>query len=554
MSIVADEYLQTVEVPTWGDLVFRNLPVRPDAVLLVFPGRRVTYAEFAEAVIARARSLAALGLKRGDHIGIIMPSSVEYLELLFAAASIGVVSVVVNSRYRSHELSYVVENADLRVVFTAGRVAEELDYAERLCETFPALREAQDKERLRLVEAPLLEKIVLFDEARPGFIGQADFEARGEAVDVREVHRRRHDVRLSDALLMMYTSGTTSLPKGCLLSHESVVRTVQHVARCYRMTPEDRYWTPLPLFHMGSLNPLGAVLWTGGAFLCSPRFEAGQALEMLEAEKATLAFLAFPAIINDLVAHPDIATRDLSGIRAMMSSAAVQPVAVRRRLVEAFPDVIQTGMYGMTEGGGASSCTAVDDGPDAGLRALGRPFPGVSVKIIREDGSEADVGEVGEILFDGYGTFKCYYRNPEKTAETFYDGWIHSGDLGSINSHGELMFHGRAKDMLKVGGENVASAEIEEFMHQHPAVKLCQVVGAPDDRLAEVPAAFIELHEGATASAEELIAFCNGRISAFKVPRHVRFVTEWPLTASSKVQKRALAEQIAAECNAVAAE
>jgi fatty-acyl-CoA synthase/long-chain acyl-CoA synthetase len=446
-----------------------------------------------------------------------------------------------------HELGFVLADADIAVLVTS-RGDGEIDYLARLVETFPELGALVAGDPVHVPAAPALRHILLAGP-RPECLTLPDdvLDRLVAAVPPEEVDRRRRAVRVRDPFLMMYTSGTTSRPKGCLLTHEAVVRTVDSVALRYALTAEDRFWSPLPPFHMGTVNPLGAVFLTGGTFLCSPRFDAGLALEMLEREAATLAFLSFPALVNDLVNHPDITGRDLSRLRAIQSNAAVQSPAVRAQLREHFPHVVQTGMYGMTETAGAACCTAVYDPEGSGWHSVGRPMPGVSIRIRRSDGSEADVDEIGEIQISGFGMFEGYHRRPEDTARTIRGGWIHSGDRASMNARGEVMFHGRMKDMLKVGGENVATAEIEDFLAGHPAVLVCQVVGVPHPRLAEVPAAFVECRPGTTVTEQEIVEFCTGRIAGFKIPRHVRVVHDWPRTASGKYQKNVLAERLVSE-------
>jgi len=540
----AEELALAVEVPTWPDIVFRALPARAEDEAIVFPDARHSYGSLAEAIVRRARSLLALGVQRGDKVGILMPNCMAYVELLFATAAIGAVAVVINARYRAYEFRHVLANAEIKVLLTGGRVTDGPDFVERLQEAFPDLAGG---EAIALADLPSLRRMVVFGEDRPGFLGEAGFDGLAARVPAAEVHQRRLAIGLRDPFLIMYTSGTTSLPKGCVLSHEAVVRTSQVKTLRFQLTDADRYWSPLPLFHLGGLNPLGAILLAGGTFLCAPRFEAREAVSALVAERATIAFFAFPAIINDVVAEQERAQADMSGIRAIMSSAAVQPEPVREKLVRLFPNAVQIGTYGMTESAGTISSTAVYDRPGAGLERVGRVAPGMEIRILSEDGETAPTGTIGEIAIRGFALFEGYYNDPAATAAAMRDGWLMSGDLGSFNEHEELMFHGRSKDMFKVGGENVAAAEIEAFVATHPAVKMCQVVAMADARLGEVAAAFVELEAGQNASEEELIAHCRGQLSAFKVPRAVRFVSEWPLTASSKVQKAKLSALLAAD-------
>ncbi len=339
---------------------------------------------------------------------------------------------------------------------------------------------------------------------------------------------------------MMYTSGTTAQPKGCPLSHEQLVRNGINMNReRYFLTPQDRFWAPLPMFHMSAVLPLMCCFDAGATMLSMTRIEPGPALQMLEAERATIAFPAFPTITGDLINHPDFHRRDLSRIRRINN---VAPEHLLRKFQNAFPQAVQTGAYGLTEAGGVVAFNHPDEPLEQRLHSCGAPFPGVETKIVDPGcGAELAAGERGEMLLRGYAVFDGYYRSPEKNAECFVDGWFRTGDLCSVDAEGHISFHGRIKDTLKVGGENVAALEIESFLATHPAIKLAQVIGVPDARLLEVPAAFVELNPGMRVTEQELIEFCVGRIAGFKVPRHVLFVSEWPMS-STKVQKAKLSE------------
>ncbi|TDI61790.1 MAG: AMP-dependent synthetase, partial [Alphaproteobacteria bacterium] len=252
----------------------------------------------------------------------------------------------------------------------------------------------------------------------------------------------------------------------------------------------------------------------------------------------------FPTITNELITHPDFAKTDLSKLRRINN---VAPVDVLRKFQNAFPQAVQTGAFGLTEVGGVIAYNHPDESLETRLHTCGKPFPGIEVRIVDPDTFEDVPANVkGEIICRGYSVFEGYYKSPEKNAEAFKDGWFRTGDLGLLDAEGYIQFHGRIKDMLKVGGENVAAIEIESYLAKHPSVKLAQVIGVPDDRLLEVAAAYIELNPGAKATEQDIINFCKGQIASFKIPRYVRFVTEWPMS-STKVQKFKLKEDFAAE-------
>jgi fatty-acyl-CoA synthase len=289
------------------------------------------------------------------------------------------------------------------------------------------------------------------------------------------------------------------------------------------------------------------ILDLGGAYLTVPHFEPGLALQMLGREGATVAYPSFVTIMQDLINHPTFRDTDLSRLRVMNSNFAVQPEWIKLAVAEAMPQTIQVSTYGMTEAAGTVSTSRLSDSYETRTERCGFPLDEWEVRIVDPDsGQELGTGERGEILLRGPNMLKGYYNAPEKTAEALRDGWFYTGDIGSIDAGGNVMFHGRTKDMLKVGGENVAAAEIEAMLQSHPAVKLAQVVGLPDPRYAEVPAAFVELVDGAEAVEADLIAHCRGKLASFKIPRHVRVVSEWPMS-TSKIQKFRLRESLIEE-------
>ena len=341
---------------------------------------------------------------------------------------------------------------------------------------------------------------------------------------------------------MMYTSGTTAMPKGCPLSHEALVRPAMEAGRTrFELTASDRMWDPLPMFHMSFVLPFVACVDAGAALLSMERFDPGEALSYMAREGTTVNFASFPTITEAFLNHPDYASTPLS-FRLVNN---VAPADMLRSMQERMPFARLISAYGLTEAGGVVAFGEPGDTLEQRTTTSGRPFRGIEVQV-RDLDTDAVVapGERGEILLRGYCLFEGYYKDAAKNAETYTDdGWFRTGDIGCLDPDGRISYLGRSKDMLKVGGENVAAAEIEGFLSQHPAVMLAQVVAAPDAKYVEVPAAFVQLKPGATATADELIDFCRGRIASFKVPRHVRFVDAWPMSAT-KIQKYRLREQL----------
>lgn len=535
-----------IEATTLGDLLLRSAQCHPQRDALVFPDCALTYAELWQAAVTRARSLHALGIGRGDHLGILLPNGPEYIELLLGAVLCGAVAVPINARNKAAELAYVIENADLRGLVTSDAISEYADFGGLLETAFSELQAADDPLALQLPGAPKLEFMVMLGAPRAGFVSEATFDAAADEVSEERIFELRSRVRLSDPCIMMYTSGTTAHPKGCPMSHENLVRNgINMNKERYLLTEEDRFWTPLPMFHMSSILPMVCCFDAGAAMLTMRRFEAGLALEMLERERATIAFPSFPTVTNDLITHPDFPVRDLSRLRRLNN---VAPIDVLRRFQEAFPQAVQTGAYGLTEAGGVIAFNHPDEDLERRLTTCGVPFSGIEVRITdpEDDQRTLPTGERGELWIRGYSVFEGYYRAPEKNAEAFADGWFRTGDLCSLDAAAAIAFHGRIKDMLKVGGENVAAVEIESHLQTHPAIKFAQVIGVPDPRLQEVAAAYVELHEGAALGEQDVIDHCRGQMAGFKVPRYVRFVTTWPMSAT-KVQKHRLREAFASE-------
>jgi acyl-CoA synthetase (AMP-forming)/AMP-acid ligase II len=314
----------------------------------------------------------------------------------------------------------------------------------------------------------------------------------------------------------------------------------------FRIGEDDRIWDPLPLFHMSALGPLLYCANLGATFVSMTHFEPDAALEQIEREEATWLYPVFPPITMGLIKDPSFGARDLSRVRGLMTVGAPDTLRV---VHDAFPQAgLVPGHFGMTECSGAITAMEWEAPFEVRIASTGPPLPGIEVRVADPETDEVLGPDVrGELQVRGFGLFEGYYKDPELTARAYAEGgWLRSGDIGSIDGEGRVTYVERHKDMLKVGGENVASAEIEEHLTTHPAVKLVQVVGAPDERLGEVPVAFVELAAGHELTEEEAIEFCRGAIASFKVPRHVRFVTEWPMSAT-KIQKFRLREQVAAE-------
>ncbi len=538
-----------IEGTTVGHLLDRAAERSPDDDAVVFPDTRTSYGELSRLTDAMARSFVGLGIESGDKVGILMPNRLEFVVGFVAAAKLGAVPVPINARFKAYELGHVISHADVRVLLTCAGPSGTADYPAILREVFPDLAEQRDPWRLDLDAAPKLRQIVDIDGDRTrAFLTRGDLEAAGAEVGSGEVAVRQSRVRIRDIAMLMYTSGTSARPKGCLLTHEALVRHAGNVARSrFLLTAQDSFWDPLPLFHIGGIVPMLGCFSVGARYCHAGHFEPGVALRMLEAERCTVLYPAFETIWLAVLDHPEFDRTDLSAVRVIQSIAVPERLA---QLEARMPWAAQVSSYGATESASNLTLTRPDDPYEVRISTLGQVLPGMEVKMLDpETGDECRPGEVGELCFRGYSLFEGYYKDPELTGESFdADGFFHSQDLGKLDEDGRLVYVGRLKDMLKVGGENVSALEVEGYLVTHPAVNIAQVVAAPDARYGEVPAAFLELKREEAIDEQDVIEFCLGRIATYKVPRYVRFVRqgEWPMSGT-KIQKFVLRDRISSE-------
>jgi acyl-CoA synthetase (AMP-forming)/AMP-acid ligase II len=534
------------DVYTLPDLLARAVNQSPDSDIVVFPDSRTSYRELFDRASTTARSLKALGVDAGDSVGILMSNCLEFVDLLLGSQLIGAVPVPINARYKAKELAYVIDDAQLKVLATTDRIVEHVDFVSLLQESFPELDSQTDSMKLDLEQAQNLNTIILFGERMPtGMLDTKSFESLSDQISIEEIEKSRSRLQIRDIAMMMYTSGTTANPKGCPITHEALVRPAVEAGRTrFKITETDRMWDPLPMFHMSFVLPLIACIDAGAALLTMEYFEPKLALSYMKSEKATLNFASFPTIMEALLNHDDY-DPDVLNMRIVNN---VGPADLLVSMQERMPNTVQISAYGLTECGGVVSFGHIEDSLENRTQTSGRLFRGIQAQIRHPENDEIlGPNDQGEILIKGYCVFEGYHNAPDKNQEAFTkDGWFRTGELCSLDEEGRVTYHGRIKDMLKVGGENVAAAEIEGFLSHHPAIQLAQVVSAPDNKYVEVPAAFIQLKEGMSATEAEIIDFCKGQLSSFKIPRYVRFVSEWPMSAT-KIQKIRLREQIASE-------
>ncbi len=537
-------FAQWSEVCTIGDLLIRSASRHADRKALAMPDFEITYGELFDQAVLVAKGLIGMGVEPRSHIGLFCNNGREFVTGFFGAMLANCVVVPLNARHKAHELTYIIDNAKLSVLLSAAEDTSYLDFREVIASALPSLTTARGTS-LSLPEAPGLRHAVLLSgDAPPGFTSIAAFNEAGATVSDSEVDHRRRCTRLVDMATIMYTSGTTANPKGCMLSHEAMTRgPVERANVRFRSCDHDVTWGGGPLFHIGSLAPFLGSIGSAGTYLCDVFFDPARATALMKREGVTAFWPWFPAILQPLLDQPDFieATRK---VRAML---LIAPEPLVRRVQALLPDAEIMQACGMTETAGIFAVSDPDEDDDQRARTQGKAAPGVEIRIVDvESGKDLPDGSVGEILVRGYCVTSGYYRDPEKTAAAIEEGgWLHTGDLYERSPDGTLTFHGRAKDMLKVGGENVAAIEVEAYLCSHPAVKIAEVVGQADARLDEVPVAFVELQPGASATEEELISHCRGNIASYKVPRAIHFIAgaDWPMSAT-KVNKVVLRQRL----------
>jgi fatty-acyl-CoA synthase len=511
---------------------------RGNAEALVTASARLSYAEQHRQVRRAAKALHALGVRRGDFVGILLGNDETWVTLFYAAATLGAVTVPVNTRFKSAEFAFCLAQADVKVLFTADRFLG-IDFLAYLREAEPAIDHALPGTKL-----PLLRRVVVLGSEIPrAAIGFDAFLAGGSAVPDSVLDDLAAEVRPDDLLLIQFTSGTTAYPKAVMLTHDNMLRDAWAVGTRMGIRPDDRYFNCRPFFHVaGTTLSLLVSLIAGACLATLPTFEAGAALAMMARERCTLTS-GNDTLFQLMLGH---ASFDPTLLCLRGGWAAAGPETIRN-IVEQMGARDICVAYGLSEASPNVVLNDYRDPLELRIAGLAKPHDGIEVRITaRESGALLPAGEAGEIEVRGWNVMRGYYKNPEETAKAFTaDGWLRTGDIGVLTADGRLRMVGRSKDVFRVGGENVAPAEVEEVLLAHPAVATAQVVGVPDARLGEVGAAFVTLKAGAEASEAELIEFVRRRCANFRVPRYLAVVASFEaigMTASGKVQKTRLRE------------
>ena len=507
---------------TIGENLAKTVARHPHGEALVVPyqGVRLSYQDFSTEVDEVARGLLALGLEPGDRIGIWSPNNAEWVLIQYATARMGAILVNINPAYRTSELEYALNQSGCRFLISAPQFLTS-DYRKMIAEVVPSV--------------PSLERTVFLDsEDWEELLAGAATVAQSELDDIAA------GLKPDDPINIQYTSGTTGFPKGATLSHVNILNNGFFTGEMCRYTAEDRVCVPVPFYHCFGMVLGNLACTTHGATIVVPgaRFEPDAVLETVSQERCTSLY-GVPTMFIAALEHPDVDKYDLSSLRTGIMAGSPCPVEVMKRVISDFNMTEVTIAYGMTETSPVSTQTAPDDDIERRVATVGRIHPHVEVKIVdAESGRTLERGESGELCTRGYSVMLGYWNDPERTAEAIdADGWMHTGDLATMDAEGYVNIVGRIKDMIIRGGENVYPREIEEFLYTHPDVVDAQVIGVPDIKFGEEIMAWVVLREGATLTEEDLTAYCKGKIAHFKVPRYIRFVGEFPMTVTGKVQK-----------------
>jgi fatty-acyl-CoA synthase len=539
-----DDPLEFLTIPALLDRAVVRHGAR-DAVIYAPSGERLSWHELKRRSDDVAAGLLALGVQRGDRVGIWAPNCVEWMLVQFGTARIGAILVNINPAYRVTELEYALKKVDCRVLVMAARLKSS-DYVAMLKSLAPEIDRGLRSQPLALERFPRLERVVLIgDGPRPsGMLGFKELTALAGPGHRGRLAALSAALDPDDAINIQFTSGTTGSPKGATLSHYNVVNNARYSAKAMRLTERDRLCIPVPLYHcFGMVLGVLACTATGAAMVFpGASFDPEETLRTVQEHRCT-ALHGVPTMFIAQLDHPRFAAYDSTSLRTGIMAGAPCPVEVMRRVISEMHMTEVTIGYGMTETSPISFQSSTDDPLDRRVSTVGRIQPHCEAKVIDSGGRIVPVGTSGELCTRGYLVMHGYWEDPEHTREAIDPaGWMHTGDLATIDADGYCDIVGRVKDMLIRGGENVFPREVEEYLYRHPKVLEAQVFGVPDAKLGEEVCAWIVLKPGTRATEEEIREFCRGQIAHYKIPRHVRLVAELPKTVTGKAQKFAMRE------------
>jgi fatty-acyl-CoA synthase len=532
---------------TIGQCLDRVAAAHPDQEFLVSLPQdlRFTYSEFVKVVDRAARSFLKLGIRRGDRVALWSINNYEWVVAQFATARIGAVLVNVNPAYRTHELEYVLKESRARALLLIESFKSS-NYLEMFYEVCPEAKECEPG-NLESWRFPHLKSVIFIGkEHHPGLLTRRGFAELGDELDDHALRSQERDLDIDDVINIQYTSGTTGFPKGVLLTHANILNNAVSVGDALQLTPADRVCVPVPFYHCFGMviSNLGALTHGATIVIPAPSFEPAATLKAVQAERCTVLH-GVPTMFTAMLEEPGFEEHDLTSLRSGIMAGAPCPIELMRKVVERMHMADVLIAYGQTEASPATTMTLVEDSLERRVSTVGRVLPHQELKIVDpQTGKTVPHGQPGEICFRGYHVMAGYDNMPDATKEAIdRHGWLHSGDLGTMDDEGYVKITGRIKNMIIRGGENVYPREIEEFLLELPGVVDAQVLGVPDPRFGEEILACVRLHAGTPQpTPQEFRDLCKGRIAHFKIPRYWWVMDEYPLTVTGKVQKFRLRE------------
>jgi fatty-acyl-CoA synthase len=534
-------YIET----TLGAMLRERAKNQPDHDFLVYSDRnlRFTYSDFDRRVDELAKGLLAIGLKKGDHVGIWATNIPDWNTFLFATARTGMVFVTVNTGYKLHELDYLIKQSDLSCLCIIDGWRDS-DYVSMVYELIPELK-TTSRGYLNSDKYPFLKGVIYVGQQKHrGMYSMAEVLLLGRHTGDVELRAIEAGVNTNDVVNMQYTSGTTGFPKGVMLTHRNILNNGLGIGDNQRFNEKDIVCLPVPLFHcFGLVLGMMAVLTHGATAALIEWFDPLLVLATIQKERCTAVY-GVPTMFIAELNHPMFKIFDLSSLRTGIMAGSPCPIETMKQVMEEMYMTEITICYGLTESSPVMTQTRYDDPFDVKVETVGRELPGVEVTIRDpETGDECPIGVHGEFCCRGYNIMKGYYKMPDETARCIdVNGWLHSGDIGVKGEDGNFRVTGRIKDMIIRGGENIYPKEIEDFLYTMDGVQDAQVVGIASKKYGEELGAFIIPHDGVTLTEDDVKDFCRGQISRFKIPRYVFFVDAYPLTPSGKIQKYLLRE------------
>lgn len=531
---------------TIGRVFEEQVALHSDEDFLIYADRglRFTFRAFNDRVNRLAKGFLAIGIRKGDHVGLWATNVPDWLTVFFATAKIGAVLVTVNTAYRLHELEYLIEQSDITTLCLIDGYRDS-NYVSMVNELIPELKTAQ-RGKLSSARYPCLKNLVFIGpEKHRGMFNTQELLLLGSQVEDGELDRIKNSLNCQEVVNMQYTSGTTGFPKGVMLTHHNILNNGFTIGENLKLTHADRLCLCVPLFHcFGLVLCMMSVITHGASVVAVEQFDPLLVLASVQQEKCTV-LCGVPTMFIAELNHPMFKLFDMTSLRTGIMAGSPCPTEVMRRVIEEMNMREITIVYGLTETSPGMTQSRTDDPLEDRVNTVGRAFPGVEVKVINpETGEECPVGVNGEMCCRGYNIMKGYYKMPEATFQVIdKNGYLHSGDLGFKDEKGNFHITGRIKDMIIRGGENIYPREVEEYLRGIEAIKDVQVVGTPSAKYGEEVAAFIILKDGALLTEEEVLDFCRGRISRYKIPTHLFFVDDFPMTASGKVQKYKLKDR-----------